>query len=190
MNWIHHRRRAQRRRRMLRLAATTGAGLGALLLAGILPGLLQAGTYVIMLLIRFKINPALGPPIQGITWSDRFSSLKGVWGMLLLILAVMGSMYTGLATPTEAAGVGALGALFLALPRLSLRSFYGAMAETARTTALIFLIIAGVLIYVHFLGFTGTPVNSQQLSMPCVYCTVGTATLPHSMPVLAPHSMK
>jgi tripartite ATP-independent transporter DctM subunit len=131
--------------------------IGALLLAGILPGLLQAGTYVIMLLIRFKINPALGPPIQGITWSDRFSSLKGVWGMLLLILAVMGSMYTGLATPTEAAGVGALGALFLALPRLSLRSFYGAMAETARTTALIFLIIAGVLIYVHFLGFTGTP---------------------------------
>jgi tripartite ATP-independent transporter DctM subunit len=131
--------------------------IGALLLAGILPGLLQALTYVIMLLIRFRINPALGPPIRGITWSDRLSSLKGIWGMILLIIAVMGSMYTGLATPTEAAGVGALGALFLALPRLTFGSFYGAMAETARTTALIFAIVAGVLIYVHFLGFTGTP---------------------------------
>jgi tripartite ATP-independent transporter DctM subunit len=131
--------------------------IGALLLAGILPGLLQAGTYVIMLLTRFKLNPALGPPIQGITWSDRFQSLKGIWGMVTIILLVMGSMYTGLATPTEAAGVGAIGALIMALPRLKLGDFWGALAETARTTALIFAIVAGVLIYVHFLGFTGMP---------------------------------
>ncbi len=131
--------------------------IGALLLAGILPGLLQAGSYVVMLLIRFKLNPELGPPIRGITWPDRFRALTGIWGMILIILLVMGSMYTGLATPTEAAGVGALGALAMALPRLSLGKFWGAMAETARTTALIFAIVAGVLIYVHFLGFTGMP---------------------------------
>jgi tripartite ATP-independent transporter DctM subunit len=131
--------------------------IGALLLAGILPGLLQAGTYVIMLLARFKLNPALGPPIRGITWSDRFQSLKGVWGMITIIVLVMGSMYTGLATPTEAAGIGAIGALIMALPRLKLGDFWNAMAETARTTALIFAIVAGVLIYVHFLGFTGMP---------------------------------
>lgn len=69
----------------------------------------------------------------------------------------MGSMYTGLATPTEAAGVGAIGALVMAVPRLSFKAFYSAMLETARTTALIFAIVAGVLIYVHFLGFTGMP---------------------------------
>jgi tripartite ATP-independent transporter DctM subunit len=131
--------------------------IGALLLAGILPGLLQAVSYVIMLLIRFKLNPGLGPPIQGITWHDRVSSLKGIWGMMLIIVLVMGSMYTGLATPTEAAGVGAIGALILALPRLTFRDFTSAMVETARTTSLIFAIVAGVLIYVHFLGFTGTP---------------------------------
>ena len=95
--------------------------IGALLLAGILPGLLQAITYVIMLLIRFKLNPALGPPIRGITWPDRFRSLKGIWGMIVIILLVMGSMYTGLATPTEAAGIGALGALIMALPRINFR---------------------------------------------------------------------
>jgi TRAP-type C4-dicarboxylate transport system permease large subunit len=77
--------------------------------------------------------------------------------MIVLIVLVMGSMYTGIATPTEAAGVGALGALAMALPRLALKDFSGAMTETARTTALIFAIVAGVLIYVHFLGFTGMP---------------------------------
>jgi tripartite ATP-independent transporter DctM subunit len=131
--------------------------IGALLLAGILPGLLQATSYTLMLFGRFKHNPRLGPPIQGITWRDRFSSLKGVWGMVVLVLLVMGSMYTGLATPTEAAGVGAVGALAMAIPRLMLRDFASAMAETVRTTALVFAIVAGVLIYVHFLGFTGMP---------------------------------
>jgi tripartite ATP-independent transporter DctM subunit len=131
--------------------------IGALLMAGILPGLLQAVSYVIMLLIRFKHNPSLGPPVEGITWSERFRSIKGIWGMLVLILLVMGSMYTGLATPTEAAGVGAIGALVMAIPRLTFKTFFAAMVETARTTALIFAIVAGVLIYVHFLGFTGMP---------------------------------
>jgi tripartite ATP-independent transporter DctM subunit len=131
--------------------------IGALLLAGILPGLLQAGSYAIMLYARFKHNPRLGPPIVGITWRDRFGSLKGVWGMVVLVLLVMGSMYTGLATPTEAAGVGALGALVMAAPRMRRVDFTSAMAETGRTTALVFAIVAGVLIYVHFLGFTGMP---------------------------------
>ncbi|MGH8765750.1 MAG: TRAP transporter large permease, partial [Burkholderiales bacterium] len=136
---------------------TAEQSIGALLLAGILPGLLQASTYAIMLFGRFKHNPKLGPPVLGITWKDRFSSLKGIWGMVVLILLVMGSMYTGLATPTEAAGVGAMGALVMALPRLKFGMFTEAMTETARTTALIFAIVAGVLIYVHFLGFTGMP---------------------------------
>jgi tripartite ATP-independent transporter DctM subunit len=131
--------------------------IGALLLAGILPGLLQASSYVIMLLLRFKHNPKLGPPIEGITWGERFRSLSGVWGMIVLILMVMGSMYTGIATPTEAAGVGAIGAMVMAIPRLSFKQFFAAMVETARTTSLIFAIVAGVLIYVHFLGFTGMP---------------------------------
>jgi tripartite ATP-independent transporter DctM subunit len=131
--------------------------IGALLLAGILPGLLQAVSYVAMLLIRFKLNPALGPPITGITWPDRLRSLKGIWGMLVIIALVMGSMYAGIATPTEAAGIGAIGALLMALPRTRLRDLSSAMMETVRTTALIFAIVAGVLIFVHFLGFTGTP---------------------------------
>jgi tripartite ATP-independent transporter DctM subunit len=151
--------------------------IGALLLAGILPGLLQAVSYVIMLLIRFKHNPSLGPPITGITWPERFRSIKGIWGMVVLILAVMGSMYTGFATPTEAAGVGAIGAVLMALPRITFNSFFSAMVETARTTALIFAIVAGVLIYVHFLGFTGMPAAIAEwivnLQMPTIVILIG-----------------
>jgi tripartite ATP-independent transporter DctM subunit len=131
--------------------------IGALLLAGILPGLLEAVSYVVMLLIRFRINPELGPPLPPVPWAERLRSVWGVWGMIMLIVIVMGSMYTGFATPTEAAGVGALGALLLALPRLTRLNFWNAMVETARTSSLIFAIVAGVLIYVHVLGFTGMP---------------------------------
>lgn len=131
--------------------------IGALLLAGILPGLMEAFSYALMLIIRFKINPKLGPPIKGITWNDRFSSLKGTWGMIVLVILVMGSIYSGFATPTEAAGVGALGALLMAWPRMTRGIFKDAMLETARTTAMIFAIVVGVLIFVHFLGFTGMP---------------------------------
>ena len=131
--------------------------IGALLLAGILPGLLEAVSYSIMLLVRFRLNPALGPPIRGITWPDRFRSLTGVWGLIVLIVLVMGGIYSGVATPTEAAGVGALGACAMALPRLTGRKFWGAVVETARASSLIFAIVAGVLIYVNFLGFTGMP---------------------------------
>src|SRR3990167_4732369 len=131
--------------------------IGALLLAGIIPGLLEAVSYVIMLLVRFRLNPALGPPIRGITWPDRLRSVRGVWGMLVLIVLVMGGIYSGVATPTEAAGVGALGACAMALPPLPGRKFWAAMVETAQTSSLIFAIVAGVLIYVHFLGFTGMP---------------------------------
>jgi tripartite ATP-independent transporter DctM subunit len=131
--------------------------IGALLLAGILPGLLQAVTYSIMLYVRFWFNPKLGPPMQPVSWRERVHSLKGVWGMIILIVLVMGTIYTGIATPTEAAAIGALGALALAALRVDLKTFWNAMIETARTSSLIFVIIAGVLIFVHFLGFTGMP---------------------------------
>jgi len=132
--------------------------IGALLLAGIFPGLLQATTYSIMLYARFKVNPALGPAITGITWKDRFVSLKGTWGILTLITIVMGSMYLGWATPTEAAGVGAFGALMMAfVRRMKWAELRASLLETARTTAMIFAIIVGVLIFVRFLAFSGLP---------------------------------
>ena len=131
--------------------------IGALLLAGFLPGLLEAFSYSLLLFLRFKVNPSLGPPMERVPWADRVKSLKGVWGIVTLVVLVMGAIYTGIATPTEAAAVGAGGALLLALPRLSKGNFKSAMLETAQATSMIFAIVAGVLIFVHFLGFTGMP---------------------------------
>jgi tripartite ATP-independent transporter DctM subunit len=142
--------------------------IGALLLAGILPGLLQALTYAAMLYARFKVNPALGPALHGITWADRFRSLKGTWGILSLIALIMVSMFMGWATPTEAAGVGAFGALLLALPRMTRHEFSSSLLESARTTAMIFAIIVGVLIFVRFLAFSHLPEALSQwvVSLP------------------------
>ena len=131
--------------------------IGALLLAGFLPGILEALSYSLLLIFRFKINPSLGPPMEKVPWAGRLKSLKGVWGIIVLVVLVMGSIYAGIATPTEAAAVGAGGALLLALPRLTKGTFKAAVMETARSTSMIFAIVAGVLIFVHFLGFTGMP---------------------------------
>ncbi len=131
--------------------------IGALLLAGILPGLLQALSYSVMLYLRFRANPELGPSIPAVSWPDRFRSLSGTWGMFVLILIVLGGIYTGFATPTEAAGIGALGAFVMALPRMRRGDLKTALLETARTTAMMFAIIVGVLIFVRFLAFSGMP---------------------------------
>ena len=131
--------------------------IGALLLAGILPGLLQALTYSVMLYFRFRANPTLGPSIPGIGWTERIKSLSGTWGIIVLIFIVLGGIYTGFATPTEAAGIGALGAFLMALPRMRRGDLKTALLETARTTAMIFAIIIGVLIFVRFLAFSGMP---------------------------------
>ena len=131
--------------------------IGALLLAGILPGLLQALTYSVMLYFRFRSNPALGPSIAAVAWRERLRSLSGTWGMFALIIIVLGGIYTGFSTPTEAAGIGALGAFVMALPRMRRRDLRNALLETARTTAMIFAIIIGVLIFVRFLAFSGMP---------------------------------
>ncbi len=131
--------------------------IGALLLAGILPGLLQATSYSVMLYIRFRIDPTLGPSMTGISWPERFRSLTGTWGIMVLIAIVLGSIYTGFATPTEAAGIGALGAFVMALPRMRRGDLKKSLLETARTTAMMFAIIIGVLIFVRFLAFSGVP---------------------------------
>ena len=73
---------------------------------------------------------------------------------MILVVLVMGSIYTGIATPTESAAVGALGAMLLAWKRLTIADFKSVMLETAKTTGMIFAIVAGILIFVHFLGFT------------------------------------
>lgn len=137
----------------------TEQSIGKLLVAGFIPGIVSAIIYASMLYVRIRRNPALGPPLPPTPWKERFIALRGTWGILILITLVLGGIYTGIFTPTEAGGVGAFGAFLMALAmrRLGWSNLKEALLETGRTTVMIFAIIVGVLIFVRFLALTGLP---------------------------------
>ncbi|MEK7848914.1 MAG: TRAP transporter large permease subunit, partial [Chloroflexota bacterium] len=125
----------------------TEQSIGKLLIAGFIPGFLTAAMYILMITLRAWHNPSLGPPIYGVTWKDRFVSLKGVWGVVILAGIVTGGLYGGIFTPTEAGAAGAVGALLIgvALRRLKRHDLWEALLETGRTTGMVFIIIVGIL---------------------------------------------
>ncbi|MDF1734991.1 MAG: TRAP transporter large permease [Minwuia sp.] len=134
--------------------------VGALLLAGFLPGLFSAVVYALLIVFRAWRNPELGRPIRGYTWKQRFESVPGTTPILLVIAIIIGGIYLGLATPTEAGALGAFVVLVMAAVRgMKWSQFQDAILETAKLTVMIFSIIWGVLIFVRFLGFARLPEN-------------------------------
>ncbi|MBT3989914.1 MAG: TRAP transporter large permease, partial [Rhodospirillaceae bacterium] len=132
--------------------------VGALLLAGFLPGAVSALIYALIIIIWAKLNPELGPAVGGYTWKERFASLPGVSPIFFVVLIIMSAIYNGWATPTEAGALGAFVVLLLAFKRkMKLKTFKEALMETAKLTVMIFSLIWGVLIFVRFLGFSGLP---------------------------------
>lgn len=138
-------------------AIVTEVSVGKILVAGFFPGLLTAVLFMVMIGIRSLINPRLGPRARGVSWKESFLSLRGVWGVVVIFGAVMGSIYAGVATPTEAASVGCLGALLLAaisrnLNRASLKT---ALLDTIRIAVMILTITIGAGIFTLFLARAG-----------------------------------
>jgi C4-dicarboxylate transporter DctM subunit len=135
--------------------------IGKLFMAGILPGILLAGLFVLTIFLQCKIKPAMGPPGESTSFRERIISLVGIWGMLVLFLLVMGGIYLGVFTPTEAAGVGAFGAFLIALfkGKLNYQNIMKSLLETGKTTAMLFMIIIGAEILSKFLGATMLPMK-------------------------------
>ena len=132
--------------------------VGALLLAGFLPGVFSAIVYGAIIIIWAKINPNLGPPGRRYTLNEKFRALPGVIPIAIVISVIISAIYAGWATPTEAGALGAFVVLIIAIMRgLKLNSLNFALIETAKLVAMIFSIIWGVLIFVRFLGFSGLP---------------------------------
>lgn len=144
----------------------TEQSIGRLFMAGFVPGFILAAFFVLVIAIQCRINPEMGPCGPSTTWKTRFTSLGGTWGMLLLFLVVMGGIYLGVFTPTEAAGVGAFGAfLFVLLKRrLNKGTFFQSLIDTGKMTAMIFLIIIGANIFSSFLGLTMLPMQLADFS--------------------------
>lgn len=152
----------------------TEQSIGRLFMAGIAPGILLATLFVMVIAVWCKINPHMGPPGPTASWKTRILSLGNTWGMIALFLIVMGGIYLGVFTPTEAAGVGAFGAFLFALlkKRLNKTTFIHSLMDTGKTTAFIFLIIIGANIFSSFLGLTMLPLAladyAGQLPLPRV----------------------
>lgn len=135
----------------------TEQSIGRLLIAGLPAGLLTAGLYMVMIYLRVRINPEIAPRLDvRYTWADKIKALNGTGQFILLFIVVMGSIYTGLATPTEASAVGALGMLVIGLARRKLDNqlIRNSFVDTLRQTSAIFAIAIGAKVYVAFIAFT------------------------------------
>lgn len=135
----------------------TEESVGQLLMAGLVPGILSALIYMAMVWVRARANPKLAPRAEAVTWGERIVSLKGTWSIIALFIIVMGGIYTGVVTPTEAAAAGAAGAWLLAFlaRRLDKEKCKLALLETAKQTANIFAIVLGAKLFVGFVALTG-----------------------------------
>ncbi len=137
----------------------TEQSIGKLFVAGIVPGLMIAALFMAAIRIVCRLRPGLAPPAAAATWRERFRSLSGAIEILLLFALVMGGMFAGWFTPTEAAAIGAAGSVALALAsrKCSFRMLATAMDETLRTSCMVLAIVAGATVFGHFLQVTNVP---------------------------------
>lgn len=131
--------------------------IGKLFTAAIIPGLSQALFYVITIMLLCRWRPSLGPATPRAPWRERGAALLRVLDLTVLILIVIGGIAFGWFTPTEAASVGAAGALLLCAWRgkLTRASLTDALAQTLRTTGMIYAVVIGALIFAVFMSYTG-----------------------------------
>lgn len=137
----------------------TETSISKLFIAGIIPGLLSIVLYLVTISIIVRVKPELGPAGERTAWAERGRALARVWPVLALFVIVMGGIYGGIFTPTEAAGVGAVGALLFAVARRALtwRTLFDTLVETVVTSAMIFFVIVGAMVLGNFLNVAGLP---------------------------------
>ncbi|MFH1932110.1 MAG: TRAP transporter large permease subunit [Pseudomonadota bacterium] len=150
---------------MIVYAILAEVSIGKMFAAGILPGLLLAGIYSSYIIYRGIRNPEIAPRTQeSYSWTDRLVALKDLAPTLALILMVLGSIYAGIATPTEAAALGAFGAALFAFlnRRLSLKIMFECLISAVKTNAMIMMIVVGAGFLSRVMGFLGIPATITQ----------------------------
>ena len=137
----------------------TETHIGKLFAAGVVPGLLCAGLLMGGVAWIIHRSPEAGPAGERVDWPERWAALRGIWGVALLVVLVLGGIYGGWFTATEGAGIGASGAFVFALARgaLTLRSLFTVLTESARTTAMLFTILIAASMFSNFINFTSMP---------------------------------
>jgi C4-dicarboxylate transporter DctM subunit len=139
----------------------TEQSIGRLLLAGIVPGIVETVLFILAIAAVTAAWPALGAPGPRVGWAQRLAALREVWDVLVLFLIVIGGIYAGLATPAESAAFGAVGALGFGAARRTLRwrSLLTALEQTMRTTAMVFFIVIGADLFGYFMALSQMPMR-------------------------------
>ena len=150
----------------------TEQSVGKLFMAGVLPGILLTLLFILTIVIWTHLRPDICEKAPKATWKERIASLTGVIETFILFFMVMGGLFMGFFTPTEAAAIGAFGTLLIALigRNLSWRSMIRTLDETTRISCMIMVIVAGATVFGHFLAVTGIPANAgtwvAELALP------------------------
>lgn len=137
----------------------TETSISRLFLAGVVPGILMVIAFMLAIVVMTRIDPALGPPGPRSSARDKLQAVRDVWGTALLFLLVIGGLYAGVFSPTEAASMGAVGALVLSVlnGRFTWAMLAGALTETVKTTAMIFTILIGAILMNNLLILAAVP---------------------------------
>jgi C4-dicarboxylate transporter, DctM subunit len=137
----------------------TEQDIGKLFIAGIIPGVVAVCMYIITIRLIALVRPGFLPAGQRHSWTERIEAVRDVWAVVLLFIFIIGGLYAGMFTATEAAGMGAAGAFIISVlrGRLSREDFWRCLIESLRTTAAVFTILIGALIFGYFLTITQTP---------------------------------
>lgn len=137
----------------------TETSIGALFIAAIIPGLIGTTLYGLAVIVQTLYSPHSAPAAARASWGERLRSLRRIWGIATLFIVVIGGIYMGWFSPTEAAAVGAVGAFLLVIAsgQLSRTVLYDSAAETAALTGMIFFILIGASLFNYFLESTGLP---------------------------------
>ncbi len=189
------------------------ADIGKLFIAGIVPGVLLTILFIAAIAIQVRFSPELGPPGERIPWAARWRAISRIWGIALLFVVIIGGIYFGVFTPTEAAGVGAAGAFLFAIThgKVRMAGIMDALLDAGRTSGMIFLVAYGALIFSNFInlaGFTQAMVTWLEglhlpgmgivLAMCFIYIVLGCVfdslamillTIPIFVPILAPFNI-
>ena len=137
----------------------TETNIGKLFAAGVIPGILTALLMMAAIAYMTYKDPEQAPAGRRSTWAERWAALRGIWGVALLVVVVLGGIYGGLFTATEGAGFGAAGAFLFALARrrLTWSILTQVLVESARTTAMLFTLLIAATIFANFVNFTTMP---------------------------------
>ena len=177
----------------------TNLSIGRLFLAGIIPGIIVIIFYMATISIWCRVDPSIAPSAVKTTWKEKMASVRLIWPVVLLFLLVMGGIYGGVFTPTEAGAIGSFGALIITIARrqMTARAFWDSLMSCARMTAMVIILLIGAFMFNAFMAVTQIPTTFGEflvgLSLPrwgimffilLFYIVGGTFFDPNSMLIL------